>query len=76
MNPAEVVALVKELRAAGVTRYDTPDLKLEMLPEAAKDIPIKASEADVCKCKHPLHAHNNGVCLLGCEPQDCLGDEK
>jgi hypothetical protein len=74
-------ALCDLLRAKGVRRYhgilDGAPCELEFLPPEAP--PLKDSkptvDAETCHCGHGLHAHNAGLCLLGCEPDKCAGPE-
>jgi hypothetical protein len=33
------------------------------------------ADAELCKCKHPLHAHMNGLCIHGCHVETCTPEK-
>lgn len=73
---ATIGALADLCRAKGVKSITVDGVTLEM---GALDVPLKADEKkhddETCNCGHGLHAHNGGLCLLGCDVAKCAGSE-
>lgn len=59
-------------RAKGVRVLDVPgSIRMELEQTQAPTSPKPSSEPDICRCSHPVHAHMNGLCIHGCEPEKC-----
>jgi hypothetical protein len=78
---AGLAELCDLLRSKGVRRYvgqfNSSVCELEFFPAEPpplKDGPPK-KDAEACNCGHPLHHHNNSLCLIGCTPDKCLGPD-
>lgn len=54
MNPKEIKALIKTLRAAGITHYKTPELELSLDPVEPKKRLRKAKAEEPTEIKHKV----------------------
>ncbi len=81
MTDAELVIIGKLIdicRAKRVKVLVNDGFRIELeLPDAAANTkPEKPGvDPDLCRCKHPQHMHQNGLCLAGCKEEVCAGPE-
>lgn len=71
----DLVALTDKLKERGVRSFSLGRFSVNFAAPEAPPLKEKASDGDACNCGHPLHHHNNGLCLIGCEPDKCAGPE-
>ncbi len=75
-STAELGTLIDLLRTKGVRSFEDNGLKLELgaaLDDGKSTMP--AVDPELCRCGHGLHAHTNGLCILGCDASACLDGE-
>ena len=69
---AATLALVDAMKSRGVRSFAVGDVRVEFAPpEPAPLKDDKKPDAEECPCGHGLHAHNAGLCLLGCALEKC-----
>lgn len=82
MKPTEIdfIGQVADLcRKKGIRKIDVHGLwAFELGPQESelKSDSKPLVDSEVCNCHHPMHAHNNGLCLQGCGPEQCMGPEQ
>lgn len=85
----ELSALLDLLKAKGVSRahvvmpgtLGTVDVTFRDLGPPPIATPIAETEAPhgdsgTCRCGHSLTEHTNGLCLIGCDVEQCAPEEK
>lgn len=81
MTPnATLLELAKSMKELGARRFEVPGmLSVEFGEAPASGKPIASTlapaEPENCHCGHSIHMHNGGLCVAGCEPTTCLGNE-
>lgn len=84
MTNDELEKLIPFLRRHGVAHFESGDvtLKFEAMPAkgagpmTTKELEaLGAAEDDRCKCGHATFQHTNGLCVVGCSLDVCVGDE-
>lgn len=78
----DLAALVDMLRGKGVRVFhgelDGKPIVLELGPALIPDAPPGRAEPDPekCRCGHGFHQHQSGLCLIGCEVEQCAEPTK
>ena len=75
-HPDKLPDLLTLLKKHGVRHFELGSLKVDFAPVEAAAEPQPIPEDLNCKCGHATHQHNNGFCLIGCEPEKCAPPEK
>lgn len=81
MTEAEI-AIIEKLadvcRAKGVTSLKNDGFEMVLGPVDVEEKPSARAqvEAENCRCGHPEHGHQNGQCLMGCDPTRCVAEAK
>lgn len=85
--PSELAALLEALKASGVKSFKgelgSHPVSIEFWPP--KDHMVLASpaiealpkllEPEVCRCGHLTAEHTDGLCLMACDEEICLGTD-
>jgi hypothetical protein len=78
---ADLATLLKTLRDMQVEHAEFhPDgtLKAASFVRAVEPPPAGSNLSDAkdeaCRCGHLDYQHNNGLCVLGCEPEKCVSE--
>ena len=76
---AELLSL---LRTHAVKSYkadaDGDAIELEFYPPSEKTEDLEKTttpDTELCRCGHPEHAHQGGLCIFGCEVEHCAPPE-
>lgn len=73
---ATVARLADICVAKGIRLLEVGGCRIELGPPREAPMSDKPSDdTERCRCGHPLHAHNNALCVLGCDPSQCVGPE-
>jgi hypothetical protein len=80
---------LKILRGAGVAKFrgglfvegwmERWDVDVSFFPSEPPAPPVdKSAEVDpeLCRCHHPKFQHEAGLCLMGCDVEQCAPEEK
>lgn len=85
--PTELAALLEALKASGVKSFKgelgSHPVTIEFWPpkdhmvlnSPAEGLP-KLMEPEVCRCGHLTAEHTDGLCLMACDEDVCLGTDK